>query len=209
MTSAEYLDRTTQVLDDITALMPWFAPPGAAHVENLAVACALAGACYALPEYAREYDPHGHPRWWPFSAGYERRDDRYGELLVAVGFALAAHRELAPEQDLHELITAIEDTRRSLIGPVPGDPARSSRASSVDALAFAGACYALPPFTRQGGVDDIPLLWPWPIRLWNPSADRCSDLVTAAAFLVAELERQTGTTFGPRPILTLVPGGRP
>lgn len=98
--------------------------------------------------------------------------------------------------------------RRRLTGPVPGDPARSTRASAADALAFAATCYALPPFARQIGLRELPLLWPWPTRLWTPMP-RDEELLTSCAMIVAELERLTASApvRRPRPVLTVMPGG--
>lgn len=205
MTTAVHVDRSVQVMADLAALLPWFTPRRDAQVENLSVACALACACYALPGYAREIGGAGQPRLWPFTTGYTPVEDRYGELLAAAGFALAAHGQLHPSRQTDEILSAVQDRRRTLVGPVPGDPARSARASAVDALALGAACYALPPFARRTGVQDLPLLWPWPARLWSPQ-NRESDLITATGLLVAELERHTEPTRR-RPVLTVMPGG--
>ena len=207
MTTAVHLDQTALVMSDLTALLPWFTPPQQPQVENLSVACALACACYALPDYARNADGDGQPRWWPFSTGYSPVDDRYGELLAAVGFALVAHSQLRPDLAVDDVLTAVQNGRRALVGPVPGALVRSARASTADALGFAAACYALPAFVRQTGVGDLPLLWPWPARLWTP-LDREVELVTAAGMLVAELEQhRPSTPAGRRPTLTVMSGG--
>jgi hypothetical protein len=207
MTTAVHLDLTALVMRDLTALLPWFSPPPHSQVENLATAGALACACYALPGYARNAGGDGQPRWWPFSTGYTPVEDRYGELLAATGFALVAYAQLRSDRSVNEILTSVQNGRQSLIGPVPGDLARSNRASAADALGFAAACYALPAFARQTGVGDLPLLWPWPARLWTPQ-DREAELITAAGMLVAELERhRPSDTAGRRPVLTVMPGG--
>ena len=207
MTTAVHLDLTALVMRDLTALLPWFSPPPHSQVENLATASALACACYALPGYARNAGGDGPPRWWPFSTGYTPVEDRYGELLAATGFALLAYAQLRSDRSVDEILTSVQNGRRALIGPVPGDLARSNRASAADALGFAAACYALPAFARQTGVGDLPLLWPWPARLWTPQ-DREAELITAAGMLVAELERhRPSDTAGRRPVLTVMPGG--
>lgn len=207
MTTAVHLDQTALVMTELKTLLPWFTPPRHSQVENLSVACALACACYALPGYARNAGDDSQPRWWPFSTGYTPVDDRYGELLAAAGFALVAHAQLRPDREVDEVLTSVQHGRRALIGPVPGDLARSARASAADALGFAAACYALPAFVRQTGVGDLPLLWPWPARLWTPR-DREAELITATGMLVAELERhRPSEPVGRRPVLTVMPGG--
>ena len=207
MTNAVHLDQTSLVMSDLAALLPWFTPPQQTEVENLSVACALASACYALPVYARNAGGDGQPRWWPFRTGYRPVDDRYGELLAAAEFALVAHAQLRPDRAVHDVLAAVQNGRRALVGPVPGDLARNTRTSAADSLAFAAACYALPSFVRQTGVGDLPLLWPWPARLWTP-LDRETELITATGMLVAELERQR-LIEQPirRPVLTVMPGG--
>lgn len=207
MTTAVHLDQTALVMSELTALMPWFTPPQHSQVESLWFACSLASACYALPAYARNAGDDGQPRWWPFSTGYTPVEDRYGELLAAAGFALVAHAQLCPDQPVDEVLTSVQNGRRTLTGPVPGDLARSPRASAADALGFAAACYALPAFVRQTGVGDLPLLWPWPARLWTPQ-DHAVELITATSMLVAELERhRPSESAGRRPVLTVMPGG--
>ena len=209
MTTAVHLDQTVLVMSDLTALLPWFTPPQQTQVENLSVACALACACYALPDYARNAGGDDQPRWWPFSTGYTPVDDRYGELLAAAGFALVAHAQLRPDLGVDEVLATVQDSRRTLIGPAPGDLARSTRASTADALGFTAACYALPGFARQTGVGDLPLLWPWPARLWS-ALDREAELITATGMLVAELERHRQNDQPlRRPVLTVMPGGAP
>lgn len=61
-------------------------------------------------------------------------------------------------------------------------------------LAWAAVCYALhgspgakPPF-GDGEGSLVRALWPWDAMWWNPK-DRRSDLVRAAALLLAEIER--------------------
>lgn len=207
MTSAMTANATTAVLAEVALIGRWFDPPSGVRVESLRVACALAGACYALPAYARESTRAGEPRWWPFTSGYHHGQQRRAELRVAIGFVLAAYRA-EPSTDDHDVtngLMGLERLRGKLIGPFPDDPGRSTRASAVDALGFAAACYALPTFARQLGSGSVPLLWPWPTRLWTPLC-RGQELLTAAAMLVAELERHPEPAAG-RPALTVVPGG--
>lgn len=208
MISAASVDSTTAAITEVQALQRWFTPPSQLRVESLGVGCALAGACYAVPDYARESTPSGEPRWWPFTTGYQH-GHRRGELLIAIGFLMTAHRiELSTHESgiADSDLATLERARRNLVGPCPGDPARSTRASAVDALGLAAACYALPTFARQLGKEAVPLLWPWPARLWT-SLSRGQELLTAAAMLVAELERQPGNPGSARPTLTVVPGG--
>lgn len=53
-----------------------------------------------------------------------------------------------------------------------------------DELAYASICYATPQFSFSGVPED----WPFPPSAWKPK-DRRSNLVRAAALLVAEIER--------------------
>lgn len=55
------------------------------------------------------------------------------------------------------------------------------------AMATAAACYALG---REGvsGVREFVSFWPWDRKWWKPK-DRRSNLVRAAALLLAEIER--------------------
>lgn len=67
-----------------------------------------------------------------------------------------------------------------------------------ESLALAAVCYAMPEPHRFGGCywrvtpgDNIPpIAWPesWHVSWWKPK-DRRSDLVRAAALLLAEVER--------------------
>ena len=96
--------------------------------------------------------------------------------------------------------------RDELIGPTPGDPGRSTRSSAVDALAFTGACYALPVHVRELGRHRIPLLRPWPRGLYRRH-ERGLELLLAAAMLLAEIERQDRATGTVPAGLTAVAGG--
>jgi hypothetical protein len=153
---------------------------------------ALAAACYALPAYAREVNREGVPRLWPFGSGYadgRRRD----ELLLAIGYLIAAFEDHALDAgrpvERPVILRRICRLRGELAGPTPGDPSRSTRSSAVDALAFTGACYALPVYARELGRHAIPLLWPWPRGLYVQH-ERGLELLLAAAMLLAEIERQ-------------------
>lgn len=57
-------------------------------------------------------------------------------------------------------------------------------------LAHAAACYAAPapPGVRAASLNEPPLLWPWHRAYWKPK-DQRSNLVRAAALIVAEIER--------------------
>ncbi len=205
--SALPVDPTSATLDELATLRPWFTPPPQIRVESLPVGCALAAACYALPDFARPLDTAGQHRWWPFFGGWHVVGSRRDELLAAAGFLLAAHGALSG-QDIEPAaqLVEVEQLRQNLDGPHPGDPAHSTRPSAVDALAFAATCYALPPFARQTGVQGIPLLWPWPARLWSPS-DRGTELLTACAMVVAEIERHPVAVIEQRrPALTVIAG---
>jgi hypothetical protein len=171
---------------------------------------ALAAACNALPGYARELNRQGVPRLWPYASGYAdglRRD----ELLLAIGYLVAALEDhtldnggvLVPRAAITRRICRLRD---DLVGPTPGDPGRSTRASAVDALAFTGACYALPVYARELGRHQIPLLWPWPRGLYRQH-ERGLELLLAAAMLLAEIERQDRTSGARQTALTAVAGG--
>lgn len=68
-------------------------------------------------------------------------------------------------------------------------------------LAFAASCYS----TAEGG-DIPPAVWPWSLKWWKPRSRR-SNLVRAAALIIAEIERldrkhatrPTGPSEPPRP----------
>lgn len=61
-------------------------------------------------------------------------------------------------------------------------------------LAAAGAAYALNaadqlhPYTQGDGGNEVPFCWMWDKKWWKPKNPR-SDLVRAAALLIAEIER--------------------
>lgn len=54
-------------------------------------------------------------------------------------------------------------------------------------LAEAAACYASPHYARPM-IETAPILWPFDAARWKPK-DRRSNLVRAAALLIAEIER--------------------
>ncbi len=76
----------------------------------------------------------------------------------------------------------------------------------MDALAFTGACYALPVHVRELGRHRIPLLRPWPRGLYRRH-ERGLELLLAAAMLLAEIERQDRATGTVPAGLTAVAGG--
>lgn len=186
------------------------------HLTNPAAVSAtdeprsLAAACYALPGYARELNRQGTPRLWPYASGYaegRRRD----ELLLAIGYLIAAFEDHTLDTagvllNRAAITTRICRLRDELVGPTPGDPGRSTRSSAVDALAFTGACYALPVYARELGRHQIPLLWPWPRGLYRQH-ERGLELMLAAAMLLAEIERQDRATGTVTAGLTAVAGG--
>jgi len=55
-------------------------------------------------------------------------------------------------------------------------------------MAGAAACYALSSIMHWAAQPAIKTLWPWSQAWWKPKSRR-SDLVRAAALLVAEIER--------------------
>jgi hypothetical protein len=60
---------------------------------------------------------------------------------------------------------------------------------SAGELAVAASCYANPaPFGVRPAAVAPPLGWPWEASRWKPKDSR-SNLVRAAALLVAEIER--------------------
>lgn len=197
------------VLDEILEVRTHLTnPPLVAAIEEPR---ALAAACYALPGYARELNRNGTPRLWPYRSGYAdglRRD----ELLLAIGYLIAGFEDHALDNGNLRISRAaichrICRLRNELVGPTPGDPGKSIRASAVDALAFTGACYALPVYAREVGRYGIPLLWPWPRGLYRQH-DRGLELLLAAAMLLAETERQDRIANAAKhPVAAVVVGG--
>jgi hypothetical protein len=196
------------ILDEILEVRSHLMNP--ALVSSVEEPQALAAACYALPGYARELNRQGSPRLWPYASGYAdglRRD----EVLLAIGYLVAAFEDHTLDKR-GVLVHRAAITRRIcrlrdyLVGPTPGDPGRSTRASAVDALAFTGACYALPVYARELGRHQIPLLWPWPRGLYRQH-ERGLELLLAAAMLLAEIERQDRTSGARQSLLTAVAGG--
>ena len=58
-----------------------------------------------------------------------------------------------------------------------------------DELAFAAACYALPP-TFRAGLGGKPEFWPFEDDFWKPCADdRIRELTKSGAFCAAEIDR--------------------
>lgn len=65
-------------------------------------------------------------------------------------------------------------------------------------LGYMAACYAIPPegrniYAGSGGLSTVTrILWPsesLPFHHFNPSGDRLSELATAGALIMAEMER--------------------
>ena len=147
---------------------------------------------------------------WPYAAGYaegRRRD----ELLLAIGYLIAAFEDHTLDTtgvllNRGAITARMCRLRDELVGPTPGDPGRSTRSSAVDALAFTGACYALPVYARELGRHQVPLLWPWPRGLYRQH-ERGLELLLAAAMLLAEIERQDRATGTVTAGLTAVAGG--
>lgn len=80
--------------------------------------------------------------------------------------------------------------REVLLGPDGVDPVVSNRPSAgEDALELNAACLALPEYARELGKSETPLLWSWPSRMYRTGAERRSELLGAAALLIAAVER--------------------
>lgn len=61
---------------------------------------------------------------------------------------------------------------------------------SMDELAAAAACYAMPDCKRLKTPFGTPIQWPWKAAEWKPDrANRIRELVKAGALIVAEIER--------------------
>lgn len=197
------------ILDEIAEVRSHLTdPPRATSSVPSEEPRALAAACYALPSYAREMNRQGTPRLWPFDSGYAeglRRD----ELLLAIGYLIAAFEDRALDAghlvERPIILRRICQLRTELVGPTPGDPSRSNRSSALDALAFTGACYALPVYARELGRHAVPLFWPWPRGLYVQH-NRGVELQLSAAMLLAEIERQDRLATGSMVALTATPG---
>lgn len=71
-----------------------------------------------------------------------------------------------------------------------GDLAKAAAVYNLAVAAYLAANERKHKFGRRFASAGIaPERWPWPIRWWKPK-DRKSDLIRAAALLVAELERR-------------------
>ncbi len=69
---------------------------------------------------------------------------------------------------------------------------------SCGELADAAACYAHPaPWGVKPSAGAYPKLWPWNGLWWKPR-DRRSNLIRAAALIVAEIERLDRLTVEPK-----------
>lgn len=84
-----------------------------------------------------------------------------------------------------------------------GYPADHDDRYSWGALAYAGAAYALSgggsdAFRERYSTEDPPSMWPWLPRFWKPK-DRRTDLVRAAALILAEIERLDRIGEPPKP----------
>ncbi len=86
------------------------------------------------------------------------------------------------------------DERARQVDDEGWSPAHDDEVNASGELAWAAACYAIAggepnPAAVVISQKDIPhALWPWPLAGFKPK-DRRSDLVRAAALLIAEIER--------------------
>lgn len=95
-------------------------------------------------------------------------------VLAASGGTLRALEEVAAER------------RRRIV--VEGFGEAHDDEHGDGALAVAAACYASAPDSDDAATFDPPCDWPWDDCWWKPK-DRRSNLVRAAALIVAEIER--------------------
>ena len=91
--------------------------------------------------------------------------------------------------------------RKRILDEINAERERQIRVKGFDAkhddcyqhfeLARAASCYAVNPARALGEVDTTKppsWAWPWEPKFWRPEGER-SDLVKAAALIVAEIER--------------------
>ena len=130
-----------------------------------------------------------NPKSW---AAWKREAERLQGELNAAEAALSA----ANERTLAPVILEIANERLRQISVEGWTPEHDDQHSSGE-LAGAAGCYAKHVNARQwcfkNNPDDYqcepePSGWPWAAEWWKPKNPR-SDLIRAAALIVAELER--------------------
>ena len=97
----------------------------------------------------------------------------------------AKHRHEATQGLLSAVADVLAERRRG--ADYYGWTPAKNDAFRVGELAAAAACYCHP----EPCMDDtkgVPFSWPWHRKMWQPT-DRRSDLVKAAALILAEIER--------------------
>lgn len=86
-------------------------------------------------------------------------------------------------------IELITEERRRQIAEEGWDEAHDDNHQPQDALACAGASYALPQRLRPV-LGRVPTSWPWDSEWWKPTPDnRVRELVKAGALIAAEIDR--------------------
>lgn len=130
-----------------------------------------------------------NPKSW---AAWKREAERLQGELNAAETALSAEKE----KPLAPVILEIANERLRQISVEGWTPEHDDQHSSGE-LAGAAGCYAKHVNARQwcfkNNPDDYqcepePSGWPWAAEWWKPKNPR-SDLIRAAALIVAELER--------------------
>ena len=92
-----------------------------------------------------------------------------------------------------DVISELRVLRAQLRDPDGVDPAQSLPLSPEDdAVEICGAVYALPEPFREVHRSGLPLLWPWPSDLYLGELSRRDELLLAAAYLIAAVERIDG-----------------
>ncbi|GAB1361814.1 hypothetical protein MASR1M32_10500 [Rhodobacter sp.] len=89
--------------------------------------------------------------------------------------------------DLSQALTDVMQERDRQISEEGWTPEHDDQ--HVDSeMAAAAACYAIATVEGDGPDQPAPLNWPWMDRWWKPK-DARSNLVRAAALIIAEIER--------------------
>lgn len=161
-------------------------------------ALAYAAMCYAYPKYTGNFRVLS---CWPFDTKEWKPYVDYISNLAKSAALLCGEANKLQNKDLSDkkiLIEAIEERFRQMedFGHSPREDANKRQGE----LALAAICYADPEknkvnaYKRNG--ERIPVsplnFWPWPIEKWNPTPeDRISELRTAIALLIAEMDRET------------------
>lgn len=115
----------------------------------------------------------------------------------------ARYAALSPEEKAKADRELLDHRRSLIVGEIAAERQRQIEREGYDpshddrytwgALAYAGASYAMSgggsdAYRERYGDDDPPATWPWLPRFWHPK-DRRSDLIRAAALILAEIER--------------------